>query len=397
MALASPAMTSPQASLASVRDILARLIAFDTTSRDSNLDLIEWVEAFLAPLGGEVLRIPNQEGTKANLWVRFGPDRPGGVVLSGHTDVVPVDGQPWVTSPWDLTDKAGHWYGRGTCDMKGFLALCLAHARTFATLELKLPVHFAFSYDEEVGCAGVSPMIEAIAASPAAPSVVWVGEPTLWGVVSAHKGIRDYEVTITGKDGHSSKPALGASAIHEAVELLAILRRIAREAEANPPPAGADFDPNYPTLTIGQIHGGTAANILARQCRFVFDLRSTPGLDEAAMLAPFFAEVENVRARLAPYGPECGVVIDKRADAPALEHRPNSPAEQLLRDLTGDNATRVVPFATEAGQFQAAGMSAVICGPGSIDQAHQPNEFVAASEIERGLVIFQRFIERVRA
>jgi acetylornithine deacetylase len=394
-------MTSPHASLASVRDILARLIAFDTTSRDSNLHLIEWVEGFLAPClkegGGKLLRLPNEDGTKANLWVRFGPDKPGGVVLSGHTDVVPVDGQPWVTSPWELTDKAGVWHGRGACDMKGFIALCLAHAKAFATMDLKIPVHFAFSYDEEVGCAGVTPMIEAIAASPAAPSIVWVGEPTLWGVTSAHKGIRDYEVTITGKDGHSSKPALGASAIHEAIELLAVLRRIAREAEANPPRGGADFDPAYPTLTIGLINGGTAANILARQCRFVFDLRSTPGLDEEKMLAPFFEEVEKVRSRLAPYGPECGVVIDKRADAPALERRPDSPAERLLRDLTGDNATRVVPFATEAGQFQRAGMSAVICGPGSIDQAHQPNEFVAVSEIERGLAIFQRFIARVRA
>lgn len=390
-------MTSLHVTLADVRDILAHLIAFDTTSRDSNLHLIDWVERFLAPIGGEVTRLPSPEGTKANLWVRFGPDRPGGVVLSGHTDVVPVDGQPWATSPWDLVDKAGFWHGRGTCDMKGFLALCLAHAKAFATVDLKVPVHFAFSYDEEIGCAGVTPMIEAIMASPAAPSIVWVGEPTLWGVVSAHKGIRDYEVTVTGKDGHSSRPALGASAIHEAVELLAVLRRIAREAEANPPAAGADFDPAYPTLTIGLINGGTAANILARQCRFVFDLRATPGLDQEAMLAPFFAEVEKVRARLAPFGPECGVTIETRADAPALELRPESPAERLLRDLTGDNATRVAPFATEAGQFQRAGMSAVICGPGSIDQAHQPNEFVAASEIERGIAIFRRFVERMTA
>lgn len=384
-------------SLAAVRDILAQLVAFDTTSRDSNLELIKWVEDFLSPLGATLLRVPNEEGTKANLWARFGPDVPGGVVLSGHTDVVPVDGQPWTASPWDLTDRNDRWYGRGSCDMKGFIALCLAHAKTFAEMKLARPVHFAFSYDEEVGCAGVTPMIEKIMASPAAPEIVWVGEPTLWGVVSGHKGIRDYHVTVTGKDAHSSNPALGASAIHEAIELMSVLRRIAREAEANPPAAGADFEPGWPTLTIGQVNGGTAANILARQCSFVFDLRATPGLDTEAMLAPFFAEVEKVRARLARHGPECGVEIDLRADAPALERRADSPAERLLRDLTGDNSPRVVAFATEAGQFQRAGLSAAICGPGSIDQAHQPDEYVAISEMQRGLVVFQRFIERMKA
>ncbi len=178
---------------------------------------------------------------------------------------------------------------------------------------------------------------------------------------------------------------------------MTVLRRIARDAEANPPAAGADFDPAWPTLTIGQINGGTAPNILARECRFVFDLRATPGLDPEAMLAPFFAEVEKVRARLAPHGPECGVVVDLRADAPALERRADGPAERLLRDLTGDNSPRVAAFATEAGQFQRAGLSAVICGPGSIDQAHQPDEYVAVSEMQRGLAVFERFIERMKA
>src|SRR5579871_2672278 len=185
--------------LAHVQDLLARLIAFDTTSRGSNLALIDWVEDFLRPLGAQLVRLPNPEGDKANLWARFGPDRPGGVVLSGHTDVVPVDGQPWQSDPWRMIEREARWYGRGACDMKGFIALCLAYAETFSSLDLKQPVHFAFSYDEEVGCAGVTPMIEDIIAHGAAPSVVWVGEPTLWGVVSAHKGIRDYEVTVTGK------------------------------------------------------------------------------------------------------------------------------------------------------------------------------------------------------
>jgi len=225
---------------------------------------------------------------------------------------------------------------------------------------------------------------------------VWVGEPTLWGVMSAHKGIRDYEVKITGKAAHSSDPRMGASAIHEAVELLAVLRLLAREQEeAAPKPS--DFDPSWTTITIGEIGGGTAPNILARECRFVFDVRTVPGVNPDAMLAPFFAEVEKVRARLAPLGPECGVEVSLRADAPPLQIVRDSPAERFMRALTGDNAIHVAAYATEAGQFQRAGFPAVICGPGSVEQAHQPDEFVAISEMEKGLAVFRRFVETLRA
>lgn len=378
-------------SLAAVKDILARLVSFDTTSRGTNLPLIEWLEAFLAPLGAELVRTPNAEGNKSNLWARLGPDKPGGIVLSGHTDVVPVDGQPWTTNPWDLTERNGKWFARGATDMKGFIALALAHADAISRLPLKVPVHFAFSYDEEIGCAGVEPMIAEIGRRGAAPSVVWVGEPTLWGVTSAHKGIRDYEVRITGKPAHSSDPRMGASAIHEAIDLLSILRRIAREQEEAAEPS--EFDPSWTTITVGEIGGGTAPNILARECRFVFDVRTVPGADPDAMLAPFFAAVDAARQRLAPLGQECGVEVDMRADAPPLRMVRDSPAERFMRSLTGDNAVRVAAFATEAGQFQRAGFPAVICGPGSVEQAHQPNEFVAVSEMEKGLSVFRRFLE----
>ncbi|MDP3739635.1 MAG: acetylornithine deacetylase [Hyphomonadaceae bacterium] len=383
-------------SLAAVRDVLARLVAFDTTSRDTNLPLIEWVEDFLAPMGAHLVRVPSEDGTKANLWARFGPDVPGGIVLSGHTDVVPIDGQPWTTNPWDLIQRDGKFFARGTTDMKGFLALALAHAEAISKIPLKKPVHFALSYDEEVGCAGVAPMIEEIGRRGAAPEVVWVGEPTMWGVMSAHKGIRDYEVKITGKAAHSSDPRMGASAIHEAVELLTIIRRIAREQEENAP-KNSDFDPSWTTLTIGELNGGTASNILARECRFVFDVRSVPGVNPDQMLKPFFAEVERMRARLEPLGPECGVEINMRADAPPLQVVRDSPAERFMRSLTGDNAIHVAAYATEAGQFQRAGFPSVICGPGSVEQAHQPDEFVAISELERGLEVFRRFLETLRA
>ena len=374
-----------------VRSILSSLVAFDTTSRRSNLDLIAWTEAFLDPWATSVIRLPSRDGLKANLWARFGPDEPGGWVLSGHTDVVPVDGQPWETDPWTLTERSGRLYGRGASDMKGFLALCLAHARQFSGRPLKRPVHFAFSYDEEVGCAGVGPMIEQIMLRGAAPSVVWVGEPTLWNVVSAHKGVRVYDVVVTGKDAHASNPALGASAIHEALELLVTLRGIARRAEMSPV-ADPTFEPAYPTLTIGAISGGTAANILARECRFTFDLRLTPDVDPDELLTPFFDQVHRSRERLSVHGPECGVSVQMNADAPGLGRRSDSEAERLLRLLTGDNAVRSVAYATEAGLFQQAGLSSVICGPGSIDQAHQPNEFLAVSELERGFQIFDRFL-----
>ena len=382
-------------SLSRVQEILHRLCAFDTTSRDSNLPLIEWVEDFMRPLGAEIVRVPSEDGLKANIWARLGPDAPGGIVLSGHTDVVPVDGQPWVTDPFDMIETGGKWYARGTTDMKGFIALSLAHAEAISKLPLKKPVHFAFSYDEEIGCAGVEPMIAEIGRRGAAPAVVWVGEPTLWGVLSAHKGIRDYEVRITGKAAHSSDPRMGASAIHEAIDLLGTLRRIAREQEDNAP-TGSEFDPSWTTITVGEIGGGTAPNILARECRFVFDVRTVPGNNPDAMLEPFFDHVARVNEKLAKLGPECGVIVDKRADAPPLQLQRDSAAEAFMRALTGDNQVRVAAFATEAGQFQRAGFPAVICGPGSVEQAHQPNEFVAVSEIEKGLAVFARFIETLR-
>jgi acetylornithine deacetylase len=213
--------------------------------------------------------------------------------------------------------------------------------------------------------------------------------------LSAHKGIRDYEIHITGKAAHSSDPRMGASAIHEAIELLAVLRRIAKEQEDSAP-KNSQFDPSWTTITVGEISGGTAPNILARECRFVFDVRTVPGVNPDAMLAPFFAEVKRAHEKLARLGPECGVVVDLRADAPPLQLQRDSAAETFMRALTGDNQIRVAAFATEAGQFQKAGFPAVICGPGSVEQAHQPNEFVAISEMQKGVEVFARFLNTLR-
>ncbi|MEM9225265.1 MAG: acetylornithine deacetylase [Pseudomonadota bacterium] len=382
--------------LDNVLHILGTLIGFDTTSRHSNLQLIDWIEAELAPLGAHLTRIANADATKANLWVRFGPDLPGGLVLSGHTDVVPIDDQDWQTDPFQLTEANDLLYGRGTADMKSFLALCMAFAPDLARMNLSRPVHFAFSYDEEVGCQGAPDMIERLVAADARPGAVWVGEPTNWQVVSGHKGIVVMEVEVTGREAHSSQSMLGVSAIAEAVDLMAVLRDIERDLSARSD-AGSLFDPPYPTLSIGEVRGGTAVNILARHCTFLFDLRCPPGDDPDAILAPFIAAAAQADERLRARFPEAGVKVSRLSNVPPLAPDPDSAAETLVRALTGDNALRAAAYATEAGQFQSAGMAAVICGPGAIDQAHTPNEFVARRELEKGIDIFEALLARLGA
>ncbi|HEY9217438.1 MAG TPA: acetylornithine deacetylase, partial [Phenylobacterium sp.] len=287
-------------------EILERLIAFDTTSRLSNLALIEWVESYLGQLGVAHRRVPNADGSKSNLIATIGPADPGGVVLSGHTDVVPVDGQPWSSDPFQLTRRDGRLYGRGTCDMKGFLALALAAAPELIAARPKRPVHLAFSYDEEVGCIGAPDMIRVIAAELPRPALVVVGEPTNMEAVSGHKGIATFKVTVNGKEAHSSQTQLGVSAVMAAVELMGALAELARELEARADPA-SPFTPKHATLTIGQVNGGTAVNILARECVFFFDLRCPPGLDPEQVLAPFFARAEAMDAQLKARAPEAGV------------------------------------------------------------------------------------------
>jgi acetylornithine deacetylase len=369
---------------------LAQLVAFDTTSRNSNLALIGHAERLLAGLGVASTRIANFDGAKANLYATLGPATRGGVVLSGHTDVVPVDGQAWTSDPFVLTERDGRLHGRGTCDMKGFLALALAAAPIFAAGRLKRPVHLALSYDEEVGCLGAPSMIAEMAAHLPPPAAVVVGEPTSMEVVHGHKGIASFVVTVTGHEAHSSLTHLGLSANMAAVQLMQSLCMLADRLERDGDPR-APFVPPHATLTIGQIHGGTAVNILARKCVFVFDLRCPPGLDPMALLAPFLAEADALDARMRMRFPEAGVHVERRSLTPAFAPEPDGAAERIARTLAGDNGPgRVVPYAAEAGQFQEAGFSTVICGPGSIEQAHQPDEYVAVEQMERGAAFMLR-------
>ena len=384
---------TPDRLAADATAILADLIAIDTTSRESNLDLIAYVERHLAGFGVTGRRVFNDEGTKANLYASIGPAEPGGVVLSGHSDVVPVDGQPWTSDPWRLTRRGDRLFGRGTCDMKGFLALSLAIAPHVARGRMVRPLHLAISYDEEVGCLGAPSMIAEIARELPSPAAVVVGEPTDMVVVSGHKGIATWTVTVTGHEAHSSLIHLGASANMVAVRLMQELADLADRLAGEGDPHGP-FCPHHATLTIGQMAGGTAVNILARECRFAFDLRTLPGQEPEALLAPFFAACADADAALRARFPEAGVRVERRSRTPSFAPEADGAAERLARRWAGDNGpARAVPYAAEAGQFQGAGFSTVICGPGSIAQAHQPDEYIEVAQMERGAAFMLRLAD----
>jgi acetylornithine deacetylase len=381
--------------IAPTLDILERLVAFDTTSRNSNLALIEWVEAFLSQRGIVSVRAPSPDGTKANLYAVIGPAVEGGVVLSGHTDVVPVDGQPWTSDPWVLTQREDKLFGRGTADMKAFLALMLAHADAMHAAPLKRPIIFALSYDEEVGCLGAPRLIQAMQAVPT-PSAVIVGEPTSMRVLSGHKGISTFVVIVEGREAHSSQVQQGVSAVMEALPLLQLVADMAREAEAKAD-ASTPFTPPQATMTVGMVEGGTAVNILARRCSFCWDLRCPPGDDPEVYARRFLAAAEAADTRIKARAPEGGVHVVRRSATPALHIERESAAEELARALTGDNGLEAAAFAAEGGLFQRAGWPTVICGPGSIAQAHQPDEWIEIAQLEKGARFMRDLIARLSA
>jgi acetylornithine deacetylase len=380
--------------IAPTLDILARLIAFDTTSRNSNLALIEWVEAFLAERGIASRRVANAEGSKANVYAVVGPNVAGGVVLSGHTDVVPVDGQPWSSDPWTLSERDGKFFARGTADMKSFLALALAHVDDALAAALKRPLILAFSYDEEVGCLGAPGLIAELVRETPKPAAAIIGEPTSMKVVSAHKSIRSFIVEITGREAHSSLPDSGVSAVMQALKLMQLVAQMGEEGRAA---THAHFSPPGPTMTIGRVEGGTAANILARRCEFVWDLRCPDMAQADAIEARFRAAAAALDAEIKGRAPEGGVAVTRRSNTVGLRIERDSEAETLARALTGDNDVRAVSYAAEAGLFQHAGIPAVLCGPGSIEQAHQPDEWIAHDQIEEGAAFMRRLIARLSA
>ena len=374
----------------SPREILDRLVAFPSVSRDSNLPLIDWVEAYLDSFGIPAHRVWNADRTKAALYAHAGPDIAGGVVLSGHSDVVPVDGQAWTSDPWTVTERDGRLYGRGTCDMKGFVALAVAALPLALEKGVK---QLALSYDEELGCTGAPPMIAEMARGLPRAAAVIVGEPSRMGVVTGHKGGTGFKVHVKGYEVHSSLIHTGVCAVMASAPVIDWANRMnAANAAARATPIAALFNPPYTTLHVGMIEGGTAHNITAGDCRFVFEFRVVPGEDIEDWVGRFQAEVAKVQAGMQVIRPETGIALDRYFSIPPLRPEENGAAEALARRLTGDNATRVVSYGTEAGQFQAEGYSAVVCGPGDIAQAHQADEYLDVSEFEAGWAFMQRLV-----
>jgi acetylornithine deacetylase len=374
-------------------DILERLVAFASVSARSNLDLIQWIRDYLADHNIPSDLVPAPDGQpKANLWASIGPAAPGGLVLSGHTDVVPVEGQPWSSDPFTLIQRAGRLYGRGTSDMKGFIALCLALVPEMLARPLKVPIHFAFSYDEEVGCLGAPHLIAELGRRFPKPALAIIGEPTELQLGTRHKGCYSFETEVTGRDGHSSQTHKGANAIVAAAEIVAELDRIAEELKLSAF-NDANFEPPYPTINVGRIEGGTAVNIIARHCTVHWDFRATPGADPSLVLPKLESLVAGtILPRLRRVAPEATIITHPRAHVPPLADEPGGAAETLVKFLTGANQTIGLAFATEAGQFQAAGLSAIVCGPGSILQAHKPDEFIELTQIEAGEAFLRRLI-----
>lgn len=374
-------MTAASTLPPAVLQLLERLVAFDTVSHKTNVPLIDFVAGYLRDHGIESQLVPNEDGSKINLCATIGPvEAGGGIGLSGHTDVVPVEGQQWDTDPFKVTARDGRLYGRGTADMKGFLACVLASVPDFRSRNLKRPIHILFSYDEEIGCVGVRPMVERLGTDLPMPHIVIVGEPTGMKVVDAHKGPTRWNVTVTGKAAHSSMSHLGVNAVHVASDIVGEIKRLGAELQVNS--RDERFDPPYATLQVTSISGGTASNIIPLTCSFGFEVRSLPGLDVDAIERHVadYAERECLPAMRA-VSEDVAISIERNNDVPPFGAREGSAATALALNLIGDNQTYAVSYATEAGLFQSAGPDTIVCGPGDIAQAHTANEWIEESEL----------------
>jgi acetylornithine deacetylase len=373
------------------REILANLIMFDTTSRNSNRPLLDYVIQYLRVYGVEPVLIWNEDHTKANLWATIGPDVSGGLILSGHTDTVPVEGQEWSSDPYVMTERDGLLYGRGTCDMKGFLASVLALVPSLAAAELERPVHLSFSHDEELGCTGVRSLIEHLRQAPVKASRCIVGEPTEMKPVIGHKGGRSYKVHVRGREAHSSLAPQAVNAISNAAELVVFLNSIGERLKSGP--IDPLYDVPHSTLSTGIIHGGTAINIVPRDCELVFEYRYLGGVDADAIMSEIreFAE-RQLLPRMREIAPEASISFDNIYAYPNFEIDPGHEWVSQVKSCAGSNAEAKVAYGTEAGYFSGTlGIATVVCGPGSINQAHRPDEFVSLAQLEA----CDRFLERM--
>ena len=389
-------MSPSPGTLDTAKELLARLVAFDTTSSKTNIPLIDFVEAYLAGHGIASQRVPTQDGLKASLFATIGPSEAGGIALSGHTDVVPVAGQNWDTDPFSLVERDGKLYGRGSCDMKGYLACCLALVPGLKARKLRRPFHLAFSYDEEVGCTGVRPMIKELGRKLPLPRMVFVGEPSNMTVVDAHKGPVRWRVDLKGRAAHSSMPHYGVNAIAYAGRLIGEILRMEEELKSGP--LNPRFDPPWTTTQVTQIEGGTASNVVPVPCWFGWETRALPGFDPFSLQRRLEAyAAEELLPEMRRLAPESEINVQVMNHVSAYAADTVSGIVPLTLKLAGQNETLAVSYCTEAGLFQDGGAPAIICGPGDIAQAHTVNEFIRVEELQKCLAFLDRLADWAEA
>lgn len=378
-----------------LRALLASLLAFDTTSRESNLALIGFIRDHLAQRGVESALIYSNDGAKANLYARLGPAGDGGVLLSGHTDVVPVDGQRWTVPPFALTERDGRCYGRGSADMKGFIACVLASLDRFLAQPLRMPLHLAFSYDEEVGCLGVRSLVAHLNASPEKPALCIIGEPTGMNPVYGHKGKVAMRCQVRGHACHSAYAPSGVNAIEQAAKLIGHITRVSESLQQT---QDTRFDPPFSTLQVGTIQGGAALNIVPQDCEFDFELRTLPDADADGVL-------DNIQAfardQLLPVmqgkAPESDITFQPLGAYPGLLTDPQGDFARWLAQWSGSETFSTVAFGTEGGLFDEIGIATLVCGPGSMEQGHKADEFVAIEQLERCMQMLGNLCDWMRA
>jgi acetylornithine deacetylase len=380
-----------------MRGILARLLAFDTVSSNANRALIDYVQALLAEHGIASVLMPDASGQKANLYATVGPDGPGGVMLSGHTDVVPVEGQAWTVPPFALTERDGRIFGRGAADMKGFVACAIAAMIEAGKRPLRVPLHLALSYDEEIGCMGVRSLIDVLAAAPYRPRFCIVGEPTAMQVATGHKGKIALRATFTGREGHSALAPMALNALHLAADFVGMVRELQAEVAANGLRDG-DYDVPYTTLHVGKLSGGVQVNIVPNHAVADFEIRSLAGEDTEGLISTLRDRAEAMLAPLHAKFPEAAIRIERQWDYPGLGTPTDAEVVRFVKSLTGANGTIKVAFGTEGGLFDARlGIPTVICGPGSMAQGHKPDEFVSLEQLARCQAMLAALVARLEA
>ena len=375
--------------------LLAELVGFPTVSTDSNADMISFLGDRLAAAGATVEIMADESGRKANLWARIGPDVPGGILLSGHSDVVPVTDQAWSTDPFDLHEADGRLFGRGTCDMKGFIAAAVAMAPVWAERATRRPVYFAFTHDEETGCLGAQALVKLLEGRRNLPSVAIVGEPTSMRIIEGHKGCFEYSTHFTGLEGHGSSPDHGVNAVEYAVRYVSRLLDLKEQLKARAP-EGSRFEPPWTTINTGALVGGVAHNVIPGRARVDWEMRPVQKSDGDFVKEDLHHYCEDILLpAMRAVHPEAGITTEVIGEVDGLEPATENEARDIVMELTGANGAGLVPFGTEAGLFQALGMSVVVCGPGSIEQAHKPDEFIEISQMQECLGMLDRLSRKL--